>query len=490
MPLEPADPSMARITRRTLLGCLGLAGLAGAGLLWQRRPNRWRSGFTIHFLTPEFKASDPSYLVGLHWVIQAHLATLAPACVLSVPDTETQLPPRQSRAFQLQLLPSRHGDQLCLGFRWRRAEGTWIEIQGKPQMPAAAVADFLAKLPEHFAPDREARMLPLSPGASWELFELASTRPALFHALGMRERLERLAAQAPDCALVWCLFGCAAYRELLTRNDWISEDRALAESCLRRALDLTPGLPFAASELAQLHSDFGENRAALEVLSEAIWINPYSEVLLRRLAYSARNGGLLSVAGQALRKREALMGHLGGIENTLLYLGEIDRFEEGILTEVRGKDWKPAHRFFMGYAALMRGDRTEALKRLREAKGVWSEARFGRIGFALWTFLEGRAQESLEALELVVQQHLSLRAPDGEFIVKLAELMALHGKEHRAADLAIRAASHGFGCVQWYERSPFLDPIRDSVRFQALLHTLRERHAALADRFPLNAFGF
>ena len=106
------------------------------------------------------------------------------------------------------------------------------------------------------------------------------------------------------------------------------------------------------------------------------------------------------------------------------------------------------------------------------------------------TFLEGRMEESLEALERLVQQHLALRTPDGEFILKLAELMALHGKEGRALDLAVRASSHGFLCVQWYEQSPFLATIRAYPRFQAMLDGVRERQALLTERFSLSAFGF
>jgi len=489
MSLQPPNIPIRRISRRALLGSLGAAGLAGGGLLWWQRSDRRRPGFTVHLLPPDSPAGGFAPLSGLQWVIQAHLATLAPACVLAVPNSELLLPANRP-AFQLQLQPVRQDDSLALSFRWRRAGDSWHEVTGIPGLPFQAVSTFLAALPEPFAPDREARLLPRSTELAWELFDLASNRAGFSGPMGLRTRLDSLVAKAPDCALAWCIFGRAAYLDLLNRRDWAPTDRAQAELCLKKALTLVPGLPFAAGSLAQMFSDFGENRAALQVLSKAIGVHPHSEVLLRRLAYSARNAGLLEVANHAVLQRESWMGHLGGIENTLLYLGEIGRFEEGILAETRGKAWLPAQRFYMGYAALVRGDRNEALRRLREAKGDWSEARFGRIGFTLWTFLEGRTQESLEALEKLVQEHLTVRTPDGEFILKLAELMVLHGKDNRALDLAARAASHGFGCVQWYERSPLLAPIRSFLRFQALLLTLRERQANLAEHFPPRTFGF
>ena len=476
------------MTRRALLGCLGVAGLVGGGLLWSKRPNRWRSGFTVHLLPPDSPSGPSPFLTGLQWVVQAHLAALAPACVVTVAHAEHPLPANR-RAFQLQLRPRREGDTLSLSFRWRRTGETWHEVQGTPEPPARAMAAFLDALPEAFLADQEASLLPGPPELAWELFDLAAIHRALFSTAGLRSRLERLVASAPECATAWCLFGRAAYLELVERRDWAAEDRVLAETSLNRALAITPGLPFAAGELSQMLSDFGENGAALKVLAQAIRIHPNSEVVLRRLAYSARNAGLLDVARRALLVREAWMGRLEGIENTFLYLGDTKRFEEGIINQAHDKGWGPAQRFYLAYAALVRGDPEEALRILREAQGEWSEARFGRIGFALWTFLEGRTQESLAVLEKLVQQHLTIRTPDGEFILKLAELMALHGKVNRALDLATRAASHGFGCVQWYEQSPLLAPIRNFLRFQAMLFTLRDRQAAQADRFPPSAFG-
>lgn len=474
------------MTRRALLGCLGAAGLAGTGWLWMERPHRWRRGFTIQLLPPE---ASQGLVPGLQWVVQTHLAALAPACVVNIPGAQTPLPAKR-RAFQLQLRPHRQDELLTLNFRWRRAGGAWIDVPGNPASPAHAMAAFLDALPEDFDPDSKGLLLPEQPGLAWELIDLASVRTALFRTPGLRARLDRLVTQAPECALAWCLFGRASYLELLERRDWVPEDRALAETCLNRSLHLVPGLPSAAGELSQMLSDFGENGAALRVLAAAIRIHPHSEVLLRRLAYSARNAGLLEVARLAVLAREQGMGHLEGIENTLLYFGEFQRFEEGILTEVQRKGPGPAHRFYLAYSALLQGDQAKALQHLREAEGRWSESRFGRIGFTLWTFLEGRTQESLDALDKLVQQHLSLRTPDGEFILKLAELMTLHGKENRALDLATRAAHRGFGCTRWYEHSPLLAPIRGFLRFQALLHTLRERQAAQADHFPPGAFGF
>lgn len=484
-----ADPAPSSgLSRRLFLGTLGAAGLAGAGLLWRHRPKRWRSGFTIHLLPLQEASGSPHKLIGLQRILQIHLASLGPGFVVSLSNPETELP-QKKRAFRLQIKPSRHGDDLRLDYRWQRAGGPWNEVQGHPLPPNQAVAAFLASLPEPAPLDEHGLLLPQDPALAWELIELAQIQMSFSMVPGMRERIEAVVAEAPGSALAWCIFGHLAYLEIQNRRNWSAEDRALAESCMKRAIQLLPGMPFAAGELSQMLSDFGENQASLTVLAKALRLHPHSEILLRRLAYSARNAGLMEVAHRAAQKREVRMGRPQGIENTWLYLGDYQRFEQAIQREGESEGWIPAHRFYMAYSALAQGDRERALSFLRMAPVVRQGHRFRELEYLLLNLLEGNTAESMEVMERLVQNHLSNRTPDGEFILKLAELMALHGKDHRALDLAVRAASHGFWCVEWYERSPFLGPVRHFLRYQALLHTLRERQAPVLRDFPPSAFG-
>ncbi len=473
-------------TRRAWIGGMGLAALAGAGLAWHLRPDRFRQGFTVHLLPPDSPEGPQRYQVGLQWCLQVHLSTLAPACVIPVRNPEARLPQGRS-AFQLQLRPSRHGDRLALGFRWRRSGTPWVTQEGSPELPRISLAALLQALPEPVAPDREARLLPRDPDSAWTLFETApSSSGGLTNTA--RSRLERLLADEPRCAAAWCVLGAAGFQDLLNTSTWIPADRERTEAHFRRALAIVPGLPQAAGDLSQFLSDLGDHTGALEELASAIRIRPHAELLLRRLAYSARNAGLLPLAQRAVLELEARTGHLSGIENTLLYLGELDRFEAGIRAQGEEVGWHPSHRFYLGYAALIRGNALESSRRLYGTEGTWGGTRFGRLGFVLWAYLEGRIPESRDTLEGLVREHLALRAPDGEFIIKLAELMQLLGDSSRALDLVFQAASSGFTCVQWYEQSPFLAPIRPLPRFQALLFTLRERQAQNARRFPPGHF--
>ena len=78
-----------------------------------------------------------------------------------------------------------------------------------------------------------------------------------------------------------------------------------------------------------------------------------------------------------------------------------------------------------------------------------------------------------------------MREPDGEFTIRLAEAYALMGDRASAMEMANRAFARGFGCTEWYEHSPMLEPLRGLPKWQALIQHLRERQHLMEDRFPL-----
>ncbi|MDE3033631.1 MAG: hypothetical protein KGI56_08215, partial [Acidobacteriota bacterium] len=82
------------------------------------------------------------------------------------------------------------------------------------------------------------------------------------------------------------------------------------------------------------------------------------------------------------------------------------------------------------------------------------------------------------------QARVGMREPDGEFSLRLAEAYALLGDRASAMDMAVRAFGRGFGCTEWYERSPMLQPLRALPQWQALIQHLQERQGLMESTFP------
>ena len=103
--------------------------------------------------------------------------------------------------------------------------------------------------------------------------------------------------------------------------------------------------------------------------------------------------------------------------------------------------------------------------------------------------LEGHHPEALAALSELDRQRTGLRVPDGEFTFSMAEAAAYLGDQGQAMDLAHRSFSQGFGCTQWYERSPLLSSLQGLPRWKALLQHLHERQALMEARYSARDFG-
>lgn len=111
--------------------------------------------------------------------------------------------------------------------------------------------------------------------------------------------------QEPGCAEAWWLLGNLKYRALLSEPSR-SEPGNLQETsdCFRQGEDLAQGHPRGAFLRAQLLTNSGSHREALELLLGALQKHPRSPLLLAGLAYSARSAGLLDLARAAAERRD------------------------------------------------------------------------------------------------------------------------------------------------------------------------------------------
>lgn len=475
------------------LGAAAAVLLALAWLVPPRIPLSWLPPLGIQLsTTPDPEGTlDHAHRAGLEALVQTLLESHRGATVVRTAPGHDLRPPTGFPFIHLDLRPRREGGRLILAFRWRKGAGPWQEAPARAADPQAALDSFRRALPFWVRPGSRGLFLPSDPEDAWTLLAFNGRSGGDPARPDLRVRAESLARRHPGCATAWWILGRVAFTELLIRANRVPEDRDAVFQALERCLEVCPTHAAALAYLAQAHTDLGEPARALERLAPALRAQPRVNALLQQVAYSARCAGLLDVARRAVARRQEAVWAPLGIENTLLYLGAWDTFEAQLLAEVEAQGWTaPAQRFYWGYVTLLRGDRALAARRFQPAPGQgWSPFRFGRLTRLFSDLCEGREVEARLLLRQLLADHQALRAPDGEYTLKLAEAAALLGERDLALDLASLSATHGFGCVAWYEQSPLLAPLRQAPRFKELLQNLRLRQAELQARFPPEAFG-
>lgn len=365
---------------------------------------------------------------------------------------------------------------------WKR----WIYSPGNPE------AGFFGM--SHQVTGGRGRPLHLEPSDPAPFWKLARVAGLLVDNAELQTPLSlagELLKQAPDCPTVHMVWADTSYRIHLREAHSSPAMVAETEAHYRRGLALAPGHPELCLQLAQMKSDAGEHRGALEILAVGLRKHPRSPSLLTGLAYAARTAGQLALARKACQLKLALVPEAiepPMAENSFLYLGDFAAYRNTLKV-------RPGHRrsalvwFYRGYLDLAEGRPAEALQSFREAEAQTRDiGHFNRLGQVFRLHLTGKGTEALKLLQGLDHDRAGLRVPDGEFTFKIAEAYALLGHREEAVDLAQRAFAQGFICARWYAESPFLKPVQQLPRFKALLHSVEERQALLARSFPVSRF--
>jgi len=484
---------------------LGLAFLVllggGSGLAWMLARQGVRAPLRILLITPPSQAEaglDGAQGRALGALVQDHLELCGGAAVTSVTETPSDLEPfrGQARTLLLQLTPRRRGTDLELSYRYvwgkQLGKGTpapWVERSLPAAPPAAAFEAFLKSFPQTLTVTATG-LVPKVPAVFWDLIQSGAWRLQNQHLDEAMALAEQATRQEPDCASAWILLGNLRYRWMLNSPAAFRQVQADTESHLQRALLLTPGHPRATFLLSLLRTDSGNQREALDLLLQARRRQPHNPTLLTGIAYAARGAGLLPLARRAMDLRDNLAFtwlQPQAVDITCLYTGEIPRFEAS-LQEQPGhlRSTSGVLPFYRGYLALVRGDHDRARREFRAA----AELTHGypnilRLSEIFELILDGKKDAAWQKLREYDQERIGMREPDGEFTIRLAEAYALMGDRASAMEMATRAFARGFGCTEWYERSPMLEPLRGLPKWKALIQHLRERQALMEERFPI-----
>lgn len=485
---------------------LGLAFLvllgAGSGLAWLIAAHGFRSPLRVLLITqpPDGSMSpDAATCRALGALVQDHLEYYGKAAVTNVtslPDN-LELLRGQPRTLIVQLDPSRQGDALVLSYRYawgdHLAQGkppVWIRHQGQLSQPVETFDAFLRDFPQSFHVQNPALLIPRNARVFWDLVEAGAWRLKNERLDEVIALVEEVVKQEPTCATSWILLGNLRYRRMLNNPAAFRREETDTEIQFQRGLALAADHPRGTLLLSLLKTDSGNQSEALDLLLRVRRRQPYNPTLLTGITYAARGGGLLKMARRAMDIRDGLaFGKLQpqAVDITYLYTGEIQRFETG-LREQPGhlRSTSGVLPFYRGYLALVRGDRGLAQREFKAIEALPNAyPNIRRLSEIYSLILDGQREEAWRKLREYDQERLGMREPDGEFTLRLAEAYALLGDRASAMDMASRAFSRGFGCIEWYERSPMLESLRSLPKWEALIQHLNERRALMEDRFPI-----
>jgi tetratricopeptide (TPR) repeat protein len=380
----------------------------------------------------------------------------------------------------IKTLPRRRQDRLGLTLEWlksgqaRKGALDWQRKEVSLGPPELVLAQAMEGLPVKVSAAVVKALFPATGKGFWNLIQASTLRLQNADLPLAQSLAESLTKQEPRCAEAWWLLGNLKYRALLSEPSR-SEPGNLQETsdCVRQGEDLVPRHPRGVFLRAQLLTNSGSHRESLELLLEGLRTHPRSLLLLSGLVYAARNAGLLDLAKQCAERRDRWSfpeTQALSIDVLFLYLNDWPRFEI-TLKDQPGHLRNTIQRFYRGYLALLRSRSAEAIEAFRAAESV-------PRGYPHYIHLARSYRLAVEG---------SREAAIAELRTLDRERYALAGDLDSAMEVAGRAFGQGFGATIWYERSPLLEPLRSSPRWNTLMQHVKERQQLLEARFPVDS---
>ena len=482
--------SWKRVLVAAVLIGLGTAVWEAGALYRARRVPR------VLLLSPAVQGIDPAHALGLGRIVMDQMEVASGATVLAPaePPSDLLLQSLPAGDLVVRLSGRREGDGLSLRMAWLDSAGLregrpWHSFETAVGPPAQALAELGRGGPLPRLRRGAERLAPRDPARFWALVAAVSVQDD-DEALKDLDLSRTLTDAEPESAAAWTNLGEHLYRSLWVQPAGGDLPQTQALAAFDRALALIPGYPRAALLKGMLLTDVGDQRDALQTLVEARRLRPGVPDLYAGLAYAGRTSGLLEGAYTAVKARERLVQPLKlptpwFAENTYLYSGRWEAFRDSL----QGRQ-DPVFLFYNGYLDLLQGRKEESLAFFQQGAQLKQTSKpFSDLCGIYALAVAGRQQEALASLAAFEEERGRLRIPDGELTFKVAEAYAFLGHPDGAIEAAGRAFAQGFGCLDWYEKSPLFASARQSPRWTALRQHLEERQALLEHAFPPGQFG-
>lgn len=266
-------------------------------------------------------------------------------------------------------------------------------------------------------------------------------------------------------APAWARLG-RCYRVLGKAGEEPEDNLAKAESSLKRALDLNPGLALAHKLYAQLETDLGQTANAVSRLLRQARPETADAELFAGLVQACRYCGLLEASATAHERARRLDARIPtGVRHTYWLLGDYER----------ALDERSPQPFYLEALVFMAmGREGDALSLLRQSERERPPGILREFVASLRALLEGRHDESLEATEKCLAQ-----ARDPEMQYYLARQLGRLGAHQQALAEMRKVVESGFHCPDAFARDPWLGSLRGDPEFEGILERARAgRHRA------------
>jgi serine/threonine protein kinase len=276
-----------------------------------------------------------------------------------------------------------------------------------------------------------------------------------------RDLYQRVVADDPRFAPAWAALG-RVQRLIGKLGGGGADEVAAARVAVERALDLNPDLPLANSMAAQLDIDQGRARDAMVRLLLQASRRPTDPELFTALVYACRYCGLL---GPSRRAHERARRLDPAVKTSVIHTFFALREYEAVLAESAGGP------LAAGFALVALGREREAVTFLAEKEKTVA-SRLGQIAGSLRRLLVGETAEALAGLRTLIASGFG----DPEGLYYFARLLARAGASDEATALLERAAAAGFCCYPSFAADEWLDPLRGSGAFAAVLERVKHEH--------------
>ena len=284
---------------------------------------------------------------------------------------------------------------------------------------------------------------------------------------------ERCLTEDPHYAPAWA--GAGRMHRMIGKylEKETSERLGRAEQALKRALELNPDLSVAENALAHLEVDLGRAEASMVRLLRRAKDRAADPDLYAGLTQACRYCGLLTAsmaANEQARRLDPKVRTSGGHAHFML--GEYERVleypSEGIP-------------YMRNLSLVMLGRPQEALQDLA-AVSLTPGHRLTYFVDALRHTIHGNREAAAAELERLSD------IPDGEARFYVARNLAQIEERDKAMSMLAAAVDHGFFCLPALTRDPWLDPLRPTSEFAAVIRRAETRHREALISF-LNAEG-